>query len=262
MCKHLIQNGVIGEVFEAFFDWPFWIPNLTKPPYSTFLQKVGRFVKLDLQEMFGAWRLRDKSIGQYGGIYLDHAPHVTDFLRFALQSEVEAVTGTSRALVEGRLDDTTLGILRFNNGTTAHIRTVLWDFDAWLFSHLDVIFRGTKGTIKLKLPNTNFFTPPKSLILYREHPTSDKMKIIEGFGLFRGQKVRLKRVHIFLENLEYFVRTLKGIKMRHPSFGTEDLAAHGEDGAIGTMLVEKVLDAARSEKPTWLPVQYQGKWTK
>jgi len=259
MCKYLIQKGVIGEVFEACFNWPFWIPDIKKPPYSKFIQQISRFLRIDLEEMFGAWRLADSSIGDYGGIYLDHAPHITDFLRFCLQSEVSAVTGTSISLVKNRLDDTTLGILRFKNGTTAYIRTVLWDFEAWLFSHLDVILRGTQGTIKLRLPNTNFYTPPKFLTLYREHPTSNTMKILEGLGLFRGEKIRLKKVHMFLDNLEYFVRTLKGIRMRHPKFGMEDLAAHGEDGAIATMLVEKVLDAARSKMPIWLPIQYEEK---
>ena len=261
MIKYLIQKGVLGEVFEAWFNWPFWIPDLTKEPYSSFLDKVGRFVRVNLKEMFGAWRLRDRSIGEYGGIYLDHAPHVTDILRFCLQSKVIAATGTSRALVEGRLDDTTQGILRFANGTTAYIRTVLWDFEAWLLSHLDVTIRGTLGTIKLKLPNTNFFTPPKYLTLYREHPTSNTWRILEGLGLFRGEKIRLKKVHMFLYNLDYFIQTLKGVQKEHSLFGREDLAAHGEDGAIATMLVEKVLNAARSKTPIWLPTEYNGKWT-
>lgn len=57
------------------------------------------------------------------------------------------------------------------------------------------------------------------------------------------------------------MRTLKGIRMRHPKVGTEDLAANGEDGTIATMRVEKVLDGVRSKVSIWLPVQYEGKWT-
>ncbi len=83
-CKYLIQKGAIGKVVEAVFNWPFWIPDLTKPPYSSFLDKIERYTRVDLKGMFGAWRLRDRSIGDYGGIYLDHAPHITDFLRFCL----------------------------------------------------------------------------------------------------------------------------------------------------------------------------------
>jgi hypothetical protein len=48
--------------------------------------------------------------------------------------------------------------------------------------------------------------------------------------------------------------------MRHPKVGTEDLIANGEDGAIATMRVEKVLDGVRLKVSVWLPVQYEGKW--
>ncbi|MBD3253518.1 MAG: hypothetical protein GF383_00415 [Candidatus Lokiarchaeota archaeon] len=258
--KAIINEGVIGKIFEVEVDWPTYIPNLTKKPYKTFIKRIKQFTGIDLGELIGGWSLRDKSLGKYGGIFLDHAPHVLDLLRFCLESEVKAVMGTSTSLIEGRYDDTTKGILRFENDTQAYIRTSVYDFQAWLIARLKMCFRGIKGAIMLDYPNTSLFKSPKSLTLYRENPISNAMKIIETFGLFRGEKIRLRKNYMFLDGLHYFINHIRGTRMRHPVFGLEHLAARGEDGAIATLLVEKIIDNSELDEPSWMKIKYDGKW--
>lgn len=248
--REIVKNNEIGNLIEININWPYFIPDLDKRPYKEVIEFINKNFKINLLEMYGAWRLKDKLSG--GGDFLDHGPHIIDFLRW-IAGDIKYVSGNSRVLVEGRNEDYTKCLLKFKSGVIGSITTTLYCFKSGLVGKVYGFIRGTKGCIEFTLPNVDKFKPIRYLKLYKESD-SNLGRVIRGLGLLKCRKIKLSRNNVFEDQLDYFITTLLGIRKPHPVFGKEDFAATGEDGRYTINIVELCYKSSELNSE-WLEVK-------
>ncbi len=118
--RDLVQNGTIGNPIAArVFHAVLLSPNLR------------------------TWRTKDSSAG--GGVILDVTVHDTDTLRFILNDEVESVMAfhSSHGFGEHGIEDTVMGVMRFDGGTLAQFH------DSFVIGHAGtgLEIHGTEGSL-------------------------------------------------------------------------------------------------------------------
>ncbi len=246
--KRMTDRGELGELVELNCEWPYYLVDIDRNPYSMILSAAARITGRDLAKEWGAWRLKDPRCG--GGDFLDHGPHVCDlFTWFA--GRITHVSGESRVMVDGRNEDFTCCRLKFANGAFGSVTTTLYDFASGLAGKVHGFIRGTKGRVDFIMPDTNFFRP-NYLIHYNE-PKTDVGKIIRAIGIVSGREERFGKTELFRDQLEYFVSTILGKRKTHVFFGDEDYAATGADGEYTIKIVEKAYESSNNA-PSWMAI--------
>jgi predicted dehydrogenase len=207
--KAAIDSGQIGPVYGAIGG------NRGVPP---------------LPPSYPPWITDPAQAG--GGALMDHSVHVTDAMRYLLDSEVESVFAESGTMFHPGLavDDCGLILLKFRNGVAASVDPS-WSIPAGNPYHYDFYLRllGAEGLISLDDTRQALFVSSDSV--------SGRGAFLEPFG-----------VDIDAEMVRHFIRCIRQGEELPPR-------ASGEDGLRALEIALAAYESARRGQSVTLPLE-------
>ncbi|MBI3362654.1 MAG: Gfo/Idh/MocA family oxidoreductase [Chloroflexi bacterium] len=166
-----------------------------------------------------------------GGAVIDHSVHVTDAMRFVLDSEVESVFAESGTLFQPGLsvDDSGLILLKFRNGVAASVDPI-WSIPANHPFHYDFYLRilGAEGLIALD-------------------DTQQALRVSSDSVPGRGAYLEPFGVDVDAAMVRHFVHCIRRGEALPPY-------ASGEDGLRALEIALAAYESARSGQPVTLPL--------